>query len=103
VVESVDAFLISLAMVIFGVGVYKLFVGKLDLPSGVLRVESLEHLKKMLMEVILVVLAVLFLRGLLLFEDLPWRLLIVPIAAGLFALAIRLVGWSAEGARGGGV
>lgn len=96
VVESVDAFLISLAMIIFGVGVYTLFVGKLDLASGVLRVDSLEHLKKMLTEVILVVLAVLFLRGLLLFEDLPWRLLIVPMAAALFALAIRVVGWSSD-------
>ncbi len=96
VVESVDAFLIALAMLIFGLGVYNLFIGELKLPGEWLRVKSIERLKQVLMEVILVVLAVLFLRGLFLFEDLPWRLLVIPVAVALLALAVRLVGWRSE-------
>ncbi len=96
VVESVDAFLIALAMLIFALGVFNLFIGELKLPGEWLRVKSIERLKQVLMEVILVVLAVLFLRGLFLFEDLPWRLLVIPVAVALLALAVRLVGWRSE-------
>ena len=96
VVESVDAFLIALAMLIFALGVYSLFIGELNVPGEWLRVRTIERLKQVLMEVVLVVLAVLFLRGLFLYEDLPWRLLVIPAAVALFALSVRLVGWSSE-------
>ena len=93
VVESIDAFLIGLVLLIFSLGVYNLFVGDLHFPGRRLHVNSIEGLKKALMELILVVLTVIFLRALFLSSEEGWRLLVIPTAVALFALALWLVAW----------
>jgi uncharacterized membrane protein YqhA len=99
VIESVDAFLISIALLVFSLGVYNLFIsGKLgDSPPGrarIFQIQSVARLKQVLMEVIMVILAVLFLKELLLNEDqLYWAMLVVPAAVALIALAMKWVNW----------
>ena len=99
VIEAVDAFLISIALLVFSIGVYKLFIAKSqqDIDEGVARVfriSSVAGLKQVLMEVIMVILAVLFLKELLLNEDqLYWAMLVIPAAVALIALAMKWVDW----------
>jgi uncharacterized membrane protein YqhA len=102
VVESIDAFLIALVLIIFSAGVYTLFIGEL---SGLgrdgrwawMRIGNVERLKQVLVELILVVLAVLFLRlALWEAEQLQWELLILPAGIALLAAALKLVGWRTE-------
>ena len=58
------------------------------------RIISLENLKKVLVEVIIVILAVFFLWELLLLEEtVTWNILVVPIGIFLLAAALRLVDW----------
>lgn len=101
VVESIDAFLIALVLMIFSAGVYTLFIGEIkmrgsDSPLKWLHIHSIEDLKRVLAEVVLVILAVLFLR-LVLYEaeDLQWEVLVLPAGMALLAVALKLVGWQA--------
>ena len=98
VVESIDAFLISMVLLVFSVGTYSLFIG--EIPSDgrwaeALQVRSVSKLKQVLMEVIMVIMTVLFLRELLLYESqqLYWELLVVPITIALIALSLKWVNW----------
>jgi uncharacterized membrane protein YqhA len=61
-IEAVDAFLIAIALYIISLGLYVLFVDdKLQLPKW-LDIRNLDDLKNNLVSVVIVVLAVLFLR-----------------------------------------
>jgi len=92
VVKIVDGYLLATVLLIFGLGLYELFVGKLraaqDAPGaeGVLVIRSLDDLKNRLAKVILMILIVTF------FE----RVRGVPLATALdlllFAGGIALVG-----------
>ena len=99
-VESMDAFLLALVLIIFAVGVFNLFVRRATVlepsePLGWLRINSLERLKQVLMEVLMVILAVLFVRLALTYEgNVNWNLLILPGGILLLAGAVRLIGWS---------
>ena len=100
VVQGVDAFLISIALLVFAVGTYSLLIGEVkgaqDRPGlEVFNVRSISHLKQVLMEVIMVVLAVFFLSELMLFEgqEIYWSALVVPITIALIALSLKWVGW----------
>ena len=100
IVESIDAFLIGLVLTIFAVGVHNLFIKRS--PSTTegeswLHVRSVEHLKKGLMEVILVVLSVMFLREMLfLGEDWTFEALTIPAGVALLAIALKLLGWHTQ-------
>lgn len=59
-IELVDVFLLATVLYIIAVGLYELFIGKLDLPEWLL-ITSLDDLKAKLISVIVTVLAVLFL------------------------------------------
>ena len=99
VLQSMDAFLIGLVLLIFSFGVYNLFIGEIKTPRSLAgaqwaQITSIERLKQVLVEVIIVVLAVLFLWELLLLEDkATWSVLVVPIGIVLLAAALRLVDW----------
>lgn len=61
-IEGVDVFLISMALYIIGIGLHSLFVDReVELPQW-LKLEDLEDLKANLISVVIVVLAVLFLK-----------------------------------------
>ncbi len=63
---------------------------KLHAPDW-LNVDSVTDLKVKLLEVVAVLLAVLFLKGVLKNPDTAWSDLVVPIAVVLFALTVWLI------------
>lgn len=68
VVSAMDLFLISTVLLIFGIGLYEIFIGKINKveddtkSSGVLKIYSLDQLKDKLLKVIHVVLVVYFFK-----------------------------------------
>ena len=103
-VAALDSFLFALILFYFAFGIYCLFIR-----SGVstekeqdsikklprwLQVDNLGQLKKTLLEVIIVLLAVLFLKDVLYLQssgELPWTVLITPITVVAIALVLKLV------------
>ena len=59
-IELVDVFLLSTVLYIIGVGLYELFIGKLDMPDWLV-ISDLDDLKVKLINVVVTVLSVLFL------------------------------------------
>ncbi len=101
IVSSLDQFLLGLVLLVFAFGVYSLWVvadsatwdeqrAKLHAPDW-LNVDSVTDLKVKLLEVVAVLLAVLFLKGVLKNPDTAWSDLVVPIAVVLFALTVWLI------------
>ena len=100
VIESLDNFLLAFVLIYFAYSIYFLFVHddptaeereKIDMPTW-LQVEDLGHMKKVLLEVILVLISVFFLK--LVFtaqEDLAWSVLILPITIVAIAVSLKLV------------
>ena len=95
--EALDRFLFGLVLVYFAYSIFFLFLAReYEENSDVrirrpewLQVQSLGHMKKTLLEVVVVLLAVLFLKiGLQTQTELSWELLIVP--AGIVAIAASL-------------
>jgi uncharacterized membrane protein YqhA len=81
-IELVDSFLIAIALLIFSVSMYELFVGKLDLPDWMLA-HNLHELKTKLSSVIVLVMAVKFLEHLV-----EWK---NPNDSLFFAIAVSVV------------
>ncbi len=102
VLQSMDAFLIALVLLIFSFGVYKLFIAEIKTPKNLpgapwAQITSIEGLKKVLVEVILVILAVLFLWEVVYLEaDASWTVLVLPLSIVLIAAALKLVDWRAR-------
>ncbi len=81
-IELVDSFLIAIALLIFSVSMYELFIDKLNLPGWMLA-HNLHELKTKLSSVIVLVMAVKFLEHLV-----EWK---NPSDSLYFAIAISLV------------
>ena len=101
VVSALDQFLLGLVLLVFAFGVYSLWVvadsatwaeerDRLHAPDW-LNVTSVTDLKVKLLEVVAVLLAVLFLKGVLKNPATQWSDLVVPIAVVLFALTVWLI------------
>lgn len=106
-VSSVDIFLFALVLIIFGVGVYELFITKIDpverendtRPSW-LRITSVDDLKSSLGKVILMVLIVAFFKHTLELSKAQWdptTLLYLSIGILLIAAALYLTHKSGSG------
>jgi uncharacterized membrane protein YqhA len=104
VVEIVDGYLLATFLLIFALGLYELFVSKLDAASGsetadsVLVVRTLDDLKSRLAKVILMILIVKFFEHVLASD--PGR----PLELVYMAGGIALVGaalWLSHAAEGG--
>ncbi|WP_107669359.1 YqhA family protein [Cyanothece sp. BG0011] len=95
--EALDDFLVALALLYFAWGIYSLFLGaKDDLVNYAswLRVNSITNLKKTLLEILVVLLTVVFIKGILESETikiLTWNVLVIPISIIAIALSIRLI------------
>ncbi len=102
VLQSMDAFLIALVLLIFSFGVYKLFIAEVKTPKNLpgapwAQITSIEGLKKVLVEVILVILAVLFLWEVVYLEaEASWTVLVLPLSIVLIAAALKLVDWRSD-------
>ena len=96
--ESLDDFLVGLAFLYFAYGIYSLFIRlNPSVPEFIpqwLKVPNIAALKKSLLEVLVVLLSVVFVKGLL--ENisttgLQWEVLVIPISIVAIALSLRLM------------
>ncbi|MDD2475968.1 MAG: YqhA family protein [Dysgonamonadaceae bacterium] len=97
IMKALDSFLIALALFIFAYGVYTLFISNKNnnKNNGVLKwihIQNLGHLKKILAEVIIIILFVIFLE--LVIENihnLEWSFLIIPISVLLLGFGLKIL------------
>lgn len=95
--ESLDDFLVGLAFLFFAFGIYSLFIqlGRKDPNTPAwLQVDSIGTLKKMLLELLVVLLTVVFVKGLLerlSFQSLEWTYLVIPLSILAIATSTRLL------------
>jgi len=97
VVEVVDGFLLATIMLIFALGLYELFVSRIDAAEGsefasrLLLIRSLDDLKDRLAKVVLLILVVKFFEYALRIDyNAPLDLLYLALGTALVAGAIRL-------------
>lgn len=95
--EAVDNFLFALVMMYFAYGAYFLVIRK-DPPSedhplpDWLQVKNVGQMKKTLLEVIILVLAVMFLQvGLAQETEMRWVILVFPISIVALAIAVKII------------
>lgn len=95
VVGAVDGFLLGTVMLIFSLGLYELFISKIDAAEGdkasskILKINSLDDLKDKLAKVILMILIVMFFeQAIFLKPSGPLELLYYSLAIALVALAL---------------
>lgn len=95
--ESLDNGLTGLTFLYFAYGIYSLFLTNTNTMAEAprwLKVENIASLKKTLMEVVAVLLAIMFVRVLaekILTGDLHWEILTIPISITAIALGTRLM------------
>ena len=70
IISSIDLFLIGIVLLIFGFGVYELFISELDFAKGkfaesTIKIKSLDQLKNKIIKVIIIVLIVKFFEKIL--------------------------------------
>lgn len=97
IAQAIDAFLIALVLVIFGAGIYRLFVRRIpavedDVGEDVTKIRSIGQLKNILAELVIIILFVKFLEiGLNSSEQLDWSMLVLPAGTLLLAAALKLL------------
>ena len=96
VVQAIDAFLIALVLMIFGYGVFILFVASKETvarwAAGGFEIRSITELKKYLAHMIVVILMVKFLESALVnTAGFDWQALVLPGAILLLAAAVRVL------------
>ncbi|RED54312.1 YqhA family protein [Aestuariispira insulae] len=90
IVEAVDTFLFALVLLIFAVGIIRIFILEPDAEeehNGAKpwwHVGNTTELKATLLEIIVVMLAVIFLKVILI-DQINWELLVIPIGAAILA------------------
>lgn len=92
-VQALDAFLIGIGLMIFGGGIYNLFVHTIPKGQrGVFGIQSIAHLKSLLAELVVVILIVKFLEEALHSEGgYQWNVLVLPAGVLLIAIAVRIL------------
>lgn len=95
-VQAVDAFLIALVLMIFGSGVFNLFVrshsAEDQQSSKLFQIQSITELKRILAEMIVIILMVKFLENALVtMKGFGWEDLVLPGAILLLAAAVRVL------------
>lgn len=95
IISAIDAYLISTVLLIFGIGLYELFISKIDYAetetksSKILVIHSLDQLKDKLAKVIVMVLIVTFFKHAVSFKyEEALNLLYLSVGILLIALAI---------------
>lgn len=89
-IELMDAFLIATALFIFAVGMYELFIKDIDLPEWLV-IHNLHDLKAKLGSVIILVMAVTFLKHLFEWKD-PQGTLFYGIAVAVVSASLIAFG-----------
>jgi uncharacterized membrane protein YqhA len=95
--ESLDNGLTGLTFLYFAYGIYSLFLTNTNTVADAprwLKVENISSLKKTLMEVVAVLLAIMFVRVLaekVLTDNLHWEILTIPLSIAAIAVSNRLM------------
>jgi len=96
ILKGLDAFMLAIIFIIFGLGIAKLFLFNKapdeQIPSW-LRFHEMKGLKVLLWETILVTLVIYCLQVLLTHKELDFELLILPCAILLLAIALFFMRW----------
>jgi len=106
IIKAVDGYLLAAVMIIFSLGLYELFVSRIDrledtrFSSRVLVIHSLDELKDKLSRVILLILVVKFLQAAL-SAKYTQPLEVVYLAAGIILVGIALFIGNWQFGRGG--
>ena len=74
IISSIDLFLIAIVLIIFGFGIYELFISEIDFTDSkfnqsTLKIKDLDQLKNKIIKVIIIVLIVKFFERVLKFSD----------------------------------
>lgn len=96
VVQAMDAFVFAMVLVVFSTSIFHLFIFELDAKDfkglrGFRRANSINELKKILSQLIIVLLFVHFLKLTIEGNSLEWEFLIIPAGALLMAIALKLL------------
>jgi uncharacterized membrane protein YqhA len=81
-IELMDIFLIAIVLLIFALGIYELFIGKLALPEWLV-IHNLHDLKVKLSSVVIMVMGIIFLKHLVEWQD--------PQGTFFFGLGVAVV------------
>ncbi|WP_428354311.1 YqhA family protein [Methyloprofundus sp.] len=96
-IESLDAFLFALVLLIFSYGIFQIFILRRPIGSSEhqlewLNIHNISQLKMMLIEVIIVILFVFFLKYTLLhFAEASWEMLVLPISILLLSISLYIL------------
>jgi len=103
VVEVIDGFLLAVVLLIFGYGIYELYISRMDGPENheaadhLLKVENLDDLKARLGKVVLMILIVKFFEISMTMEyEGVKELTIFAVAIGLIALSFFMAEYAAR-------
>jgi uncharacterized membrane protein YqhA len=94
-IELTDIFLIATSLLIFGLSIYELFIGELDLPEWLV-VHKFTELKDKLSSVVVLVIAVSFLKYLLDGQKPPQAMLALGIGSGSVIIGLGVYARLAE-------
>ncbi len=94
--ESLDNFLVGLTFLYFAYGIYALFIGleRYEKTPQWLRIKDIATLKKSLLEVLVVLLSVIFVKRMLetvKSGNIEWTVLVIPLSIIAIALSTRLM------------
>ncbi len=95
IISAVDAYLIATVLLIFGIGLYELFISKVDQmendtnSSRILVIHSLDELKEKLAKVIIMVLVVTFFRHAV---DVEYETMtdLLALSGGIFLISLSI-------------
>ena len=95
-VQAIDAFLIALVLMIFGGGIYNLFIRAVDVAEQqshkLFRIRSIGELKRILAELVIIILMVKFLETALSSPDgYHWQMLVLPAGVLMLAAAVKVI------------
>ena len=101
-IQAIDVFLIGLVLMIFAGGIYQLFIRRLEQGSTEInnwvKVTSITQLKRILVELVIVILFVKTLEGALVIESggYKWENLVLPLGILMLALALKFMGFKKD-------
>jgi uncharacterized membrane protein YqhA len=82
----IDVYLLAMVLYIFALGLYELFVGKLEVPEW-LKIETVEQLKAKLASVVILFVAISFVKVLVDWKN-PIDTLLLAASTGIFVVAL---------------
>ena len=101
-IQAIDVFLIGLVLMIFAGGIYQLFIRRRESDSSEInswvRITSITQLKRILVELVIVILFVRALEGALVIEygSFIWENLVLPLGILMLALAFKFMGFKSQ-------